>query len=1576
MDLEELPNGRATSDNIQVVLRVRPLNDREVKLGGKKCVEMSASTDSQILLDTTNSRSSSGNTAMAGSSKPGEPSFLSKSTFLSTSMLNLPPEPKAFEFDWVAGENSNQFEMFQKIGVPMADACLQGYNCTVCAYGQTGAGKTYTMQGRGITLADIQSQNLHSDIHTGLQTRVLDYLFRKTGESKLPTLIKCAYIEIYNESIKDLLNPSSGSLQLRENVQKGVFIEKVTEEVVKSSSDVLTLLARGMRNRHIGSTNMNDESSRSHTVLTVSFESQRLTKGVQKLVSSKLHFVDLAGSERQKKTNTQGDQLKEAAKINQSLSTLGEVINTLANAKSKKVHIKYRNSKLTYLLRDSLGGNSKTTIIANISPAADNYSETLSTLQFAQRAKTIQNKASINEETAGDFENLKAENGLLKDKVTELQVLLKDIQEKSAANLQAKQPAQIPTDEYELLMEINRTSLEAEKQAFEFEEELKDLNQRLKYEYLKREEFKELFDRACEAGTQQECSLKLMVRLMQQRESRLRDHSWDYDSEVSFLKQQVQALEASVKLQPVVMQVFQENLQLKQQIVYANVDGKPNPNILRVMNLLRGNLTFLEGFSAKLEKNIEDRQKLAKRFEKLRLMQGGTSDQFCQVFTEEENEELKQKLEALTMQLMSRTQLEEQLRKTIDQQKAQLVEEQQEHEKTRSDLKAEIKSLEDRITELNHSYAEIQQSGQETNSRFAVQEVELKDKIIGLELKKSELLKKLDRSEQRNAEDRRMFEEKVTQQHQRTQQLNLDIMRLNEEMNIKKQGLSKLKEENGVLKSENQSLLVRLNKKTEENASLTQCVQQKEQEMLSRRTEFEQEVFSLKNQVEASQNEAEEYRMENDSLGQKIDLLQQEIDSLNESNLYMKELAETRASQVISLQEQLQFIRKEDNMQVSAQLDEMVKKLQVSDESVQYLQKQLFEVRQSESDFRSAYFESKSEIERTYSRLTETLEMVKTKEQEAEELKAQIQQLILDGEEDKKELQQAQNQVGRMTDEKEIVQMVNKTLEGQLKEQNLKSKKLEDEVRAANDKIAKLQMNLITVQQQSESTVENLQLQMRSINEQNKILISEKNDKEAEFDKLLETSQQQITELNNQLKESKFKCSSLQASSIECVEMEDLTSQGAMLAQSHQHELRLKQEHIERLQFDLRQKKQLLAEHQRKYGDLKKKSEDELSQIKSNFKRLTTEVHVIKDHYDTLIQENNRLKAEMNGQNDSVKLVEQKLLSKDFDLNRLSSYAERVSEKNEILELEVEGLKRVKNKIMKYVKEHEHTKDGVSAHDINILAVHIESETASHIKSKQKEHKASKPKNEGSNHASTLAENLTLYTDEKEVLQQILQVLDELKLVENNKNWGQTSDCEDFDTRLDLGNSSAKKKRKDDTGILKVLQRFYQRVLAFKAISQEQYFKLKSYDILAVKLAKLENEMDRLIQRGGLGDSTNINKFHSSVLMTNRKPQYTGKENQPKDKRSARKEKMMNGSQSGTALKKRDASYVGIIDSSEASVNEDEDVICMGGAAGGLLKKTHSRRLKAHENQKRAAMMQVNGQGDRFDSNAPTPKKF
>ncbi|KAM3871379.1 kinesin-like protein KIF15 [Diretmus argenteus] len=336
-----------------------------------------------------------------------------------TIRLHSKPEPRTFTYDHVADMDTSQDSVFSSVAKNIVESCMNGYNGTIFAYGQTGSGKTFTMLGPS------DFDNFTDDLR-GVIPRSFEYLFflinrevERSGKSKT-FLCKCSFIEIYNEQIYDLLDSASASLFLRENIKKGVFVEGAVEKFVTSAAEAYQVLSMGWRNRRVASTSMNRESSRSHAVFTMTLESKESINQVVNIRTSQLNLVDLAGSERQRDTHTEGSRLKEASSINRSLMCLGQVIMALVDVSNgKNRHICYRDSKLTFLLKDSLGGNAKTYIIANVHPGSKCFGETLSTLHFAQRAKLIKNKAMVNEDTQGNVRQLQAEVKKLKEQLAQ-----------------------------------------------------------------------------------------------------------------------------------------------------------------------------------------------------------------------------------------------------------------------------------------------------------------------------------------------------------------------------------------------------------------------------------------------------------------------------------------------------------------------------------------------------------------------------------------------------------------------------------------------------------------------------------------------------------------------------------------------------------------------------------------------------------------------------------------------------------------------------------------------------------------------------------------------------------------------------------------------------------------------------------------------------------------------------------------------------------------------------------------------------------------------------------------------------
>ena len=326
-----------------------------------------------------------------------------------------------FTFDEVFDIESSQQEVYSVSAKPAVNSVLEGYNSTIFAYGQTGTGKTFTME--GFTYDQY-------DENRGIIPRTIEDIFtyiESNSNKDTKFIIRAAYLQIYNEMISDLLKPNSQNknLNIREDKKKGLYVEHLSEWAVRSPSDIYSLLERGASCREVSNTNMNDVSSRSHAVFMIIVEqliSDSELNGKQITKIGKLNLVDLAGSERTRITGATGKQLEESKKINKSLSALGNVINALTDSKERK-HVPYRDSKLTRLLENSLGGNCKTTMIATISPAQCSFNESLSTLNFAKRAKNIKNRPIVNE----DIDH----NALIHQYESELRKIRMELEEKT-----------------------------------------------------------------------------------------------------------------------------------------------------------------------------------------------------------------------------------------------------------------------------------------------------------------------------------------------------------------------------------------------------------------------------------------------------------------------------------------------------------------------------------------------------------------------------------------------------------------------------------------------------------------------------------------------------------------------------------------------------------------------------------------------------------------------------------------------------------------------------------------------------------------------------------------------------------------------------------------------------------------------------------------------------------------------------------------------------------------------------------------------------------------------------------------
>lgn len=396
----------SAGENVKVAVRVRPFNSRETSMNATLIIDMIGQTTT--IKDPNNPKDGPKKFSFDYSywSHDG---FVDNDGYLSA--------------DSPSGRYADQKKVFDDLGRGVLDNAWQGYNCSLFAYGQTGSGKSYSMVGYGKNkgIVPVSSEALFQGIEEKRGSA-------KNGEEYQVTF---SMLEIYNEQVRDLLNPKTaqikGGMKVREQPNKGFYVEDLTTAPVNSYNDIDNKINEGTRNRTVAATNMNATSSRAHTIVAINFTQKSPNAAGQSMTkTSVINLVDLAGSERAESTGATGDRLKEGSAINQSLSTLGNVIKALADASDgkSKVAVPFRDSVLTKLLKNALGGNSKTVMIAALSPADVNFDETLSTLRFADRAKAIKTQAVVNESPTDKLirelreENLRLQELLKKGGVT------------------------------------------------------------------------------------------------------------------------------------------------------------------------------------------------------------------------------------------------------------------------------------------------------------------------------------------------------------------------------------------------------------------------------------------------------------------------------------------------------------------------------------------------------------------------------------------------------------------------------------------------------------------------------------------------------------------------------------------------------------------------------------------------------------------------------------------------------------------------------------------------------------------------------------------------------------------------------------------------------------------------------------------------------------------------------------------------------------------------------------------------------------------------------------------------------
>lgn len=552
----------ATESNIRVMCRFRPLNKSEEQIGSKMCVKFPSDQQEE--------------TCLIGG--------------------------KCYVFDRVFKPDSTQEQIYSATAKEIVEDVLSGYNGTIFAYGQTSSGKTHTMEG-------VPSNERMQGIIPRIVQDIFNHIY-SMDNSNLEFQIKISYFEIYMDKIRDLLDVSKVNLSVHEDKNRVPYVKGATERFVSSPDEVFETIAEGKSNRHIAVTNMNEHSSRSHSVFLINVKQE--DNATEKKLIGKLYLVDLAGSEKVSKTGAEGAVLEEAKNINKSLSALANVISALADAKP---YVPYRDSKLTRILQESLGGNARTTIIICCSPANYNESETKSTLQFGQRAKTVTNVVIVNEELTAEewkrrYEKEKEKCGRIKGALAKAETELQKWRQGESVSVEE----QLAMDELEA--ELPVSSSETNLAATVVDKPIKHVKSEVSssmkddYEREKITLYSQLDEKDDEINTQSQALEKYHLQLNEQEEliNSLRKENDDLQMRISTLETDNESQKDEVKEVLRALEELAMNFDQKQQ----EAENKSKENVSLTQELDK-KLTNLKTIEDELETCKETAQNQRKR---------------------------------------------------------------------------------------------------------------------------------------------------------------------------------------------------------------------------------------------------------------------------------------------------------------------------------------------------------------------------------------------------------------------------------------------------------------------------------------------------------------------------------------------------------------------------------------------------------------------------------------------------------------------------------------------------------------------------------------------------------------------------------------------------------------------------------------------------------------------------------------------------------------------------------------------------------------------------------------------------
>ncbi|KAI8142851.1 kinesin heavy chain [Fennellomyces sp. T-0311] len=669
-----------------------------------------------------------------------------------------------FSFDKIYGMNTAQKDIFDYSVKSIVDDVTAGYNGTVFAYGQTGSGKTFTMMG-----ADIDDEKTK-----GITPRIVEQIFASimAAPSNIEFTVKVSYMEIYMEKVRDLLNPSRDNLPIHEDKQKGIYVKDLLEVYVGSSDEVYEVMRRGGNNRVVAYTNMNAESSRSHSIVQITITQKNVDTGAAK--SGKLYLVDLAGSEKVGKTGASGQTLEEAKKINTSLTALGMVINALTDGKSR--HIPYRDSKLTRILQESLGGNSRTTLIINCSPSSYNEAETLSTLRFGVRAKTIKNKAKVNADLSPA--ELKALLKKVKSDAVTFQTYISALEGEVNVWRSGKT---VPEDKWVTMDKVTKGDVKAPTapaQSFKSPAVAEEMSRPAtpaivlekdeREEYMKREN--ELMDQIAEKETELANREKLLESLKE---------------ETTYYKEQEQLVtkenqQMTTELNDLRLQLQKISYESKENAITVDSLKEANQDLIAELEELKKNLAEVRV----AHKEASDGEKEKKKAEKMAQMMSGFDpsgqinekerqirDALSKLDGENTSSLSTEEIVSLRRDLAESKVLHDQHTKTID----DLTYEKDAIERKKTDLESRLAHLEQEYEELLDKTIAEEEAGVKSKADIAETIADIKSKLEAAHNAKKEV-------QQKEIDDLRLELERKQQTHERLSKAMSDLKAANDEL--------------------------------------------------------------------------------------------------------------------------------------------------------------------------------------------------------------------------------------------------------------------------------------------------------------------------------------------------------------------------------------------------------------------------------------------------------------------------------------------------------------------------------------------------------------------------------------------------------------------------------------------------------------------------------------------------------------------------------------------------------------------------------------------------------------------------